>query len=93
MRMLSSVSRTGLLRPFSSNFRLFASTCSISRDGKKLNVQCDGEAERRYHGVWLRHNCRCPVCLSPSTNQNIVHYSSLIDLKIKDATLKGINLL
>ena len=42
------------------------------------------------HGVWLRHNCRCSVCLSPFTNQNIVHHSSLIDLTIKDATLKGI---
>ena len=88
--MFSLFSRTGLLRPFSSTFRLFASTCSISRDGKKLNVQCDGEAEKRYHGVWLRHNCRCSVCLSPFTNQNIVHHSSLIDLTIKDATLKGI---
>ncbi len=63
-----------LLFPFSSTFELFVST-------KKLNVQCDGEAEMRYHGVWLRHNCRCPVCLSPD-NQNVVHHSSLIDLKI-----------
>ena len=87
------ISRTALLRPFSSPFGLFAafaSTCSLSRDGKKLNLQCDGEAERRYHGVWLRHNCTCPICLSSSTKQTIVHHSSLIELTIKDATLKGI---
>ena len=85
-RLLGLRSSLSLLSSF---HRFASSTCSISKDGKKLNLQCDGEEERRYHGVWLRHNCRCTACLSPSTKQNIVHHSSLMDLKITDATLKG----
>ena len=93
--MFSVINKISLLtvRPLAGSFKnglvQYASTCSVSKDGKKLNLYCDGEPERRYHGTWLRYNCRCPVCLSPSTNQNIVHYSNLVDLTIKDASLKG----
>ena len=79
-----------------SFYRLFSigslrpASCSIIEDGKKLKLHCDGEVERRYHGVWLRHNCRCPECLPPAFQQNIVHHSHLVDLKIIDATVKGI---
>ena len=72
--------------------RVTASTAvSVSQDGKRISLAVDGEPERRYHGVWLRHNCRCPQCLSVHTNQNIVHHSELMDLSIKEATVNDGN--
>ena len=63
---------------------------SIIEDGKKMKLLCgEHEPERRYHGVWLRHNCRCPQCLSPSTNQNVVPYENLIDLEITNVFVEG----
>lgn len=66
--------------------------CSVSEDGKKLTLSCndEGNSERRYHGVWLRHNCRCPQCLSTSSHQNVVGYKNLIDLRITFARIEGI---
>ena len=65
--------------------------CRIIEDGKKIKLQCAGEnePERRYHGVWLRHNCRCPQCLSSSTNQNIVPHENLMDLKVTHVYTEG----
>ncbi|XP_019850396.1 PREDICTED: uncharacterized protein LOC105312230 [Amphimedon queenslandica] len=59
----------------------------LLQDGKKIRLSVEGEPERRYHGVWLRHNCRCPKCLVVSSNQNIVHHSKLVDLSIKEASV------
>ena len=68
-------------------------SCCITEDGKKLKLYSDAdEPERRYHGVWLRHNCRCPQCLSATANQNVVGYENLINLKITSAQIKGIQL-
>ena len=80
---------THLLRSLPLVFpRVTASTAvSVSQDGKRISLAVDGEPERRYHGVWLRHNCRCPKCLNVTSNQNIVHHSELIDLSIKEATV------
>ena len=69
--------------------KLFSASCDVSTDGKKLKLACDDDPERRYHGVWLRHNCRCSVCLPLSSQQNIVHHSNLVDLKITNANIKG----
>ena len=80
---------THLLRSLPLVFpRVTASTVvSVSQDGKRISLSVDGEPERRYHGVWLRHNCRCPQCLNVTSNQNIVHHSELMDLSIKEATV------
>ncbi len=83
---------SALSRFFSNSVcKLFAvsASCDVSTDGKKLKLACDDDPERRYHGVWLRHNCRCSVCLPLSSQQNIVHHSNLVDLKITNATIKG----
>ena len=62
----------------------------VSKDGKKLKLLCEGEQERRFHGVWLRHNCRCPVCTSVHTNQTIVNPKDLVKgLKVESAHLDG----
>ncbi|XP_003385459.1 PREDICTED: uncharacterized protein LOC100633127 [Amphimedon queenslandica] len=76
----------GLSLPLLSVSR-YSSAVSVSQDGKKIRLSVEGEPERRYHGVWLRHNCRCPKCLIVSSNQNIVHHSELVDLHIKEASL------
>ncbi len=76
---------------FQRSFHAQSAYCRIIEDGKKIKLQCAGEnePERRYHGVWLRHNCRCPQCLSSSTNQNIVPYENLIDLKVTHVRTEG----
>ena len=62
----------------------------MSEDGCKLKLLCEGEQERRFHGVWLRHNCRCPVCTSVHTNQTIVNPKDLNkDLKVESADIVG----
>ena len=65
----------------------YSNAVSVSQDRKKIRLSVEGEPERRYHGVWLRHNCRCPKCLIVSSNQNIVHHSELVDLRIKEASV------
>ena len=83
---------TGLRnRLFSSSSSFLQAVCnaSVSEDGKKLKLLCDGELERRYHGVWLRHNCRCPECFPAYSQQNIVHHSHLVDLKLTNAKVEG----
>lgn len=63
---------------------------AVTEDKKKLAIQCEGEEERRFHGVWLRHNCRCPICTSPNTGQTIVSPRLLVkDLKLETADIKG----
>ena len=80
-----------------SSFRYFHSTVtvkgtsvSVAEDGKKLYLWIDEEPERRYHSVWLKHNCQCPKCLSPFTDQVVVPVASLtLDTKITSAEIIG----
>ena len=70
--------------------RQAATSLSITEDGKKLNLLVDGEPERKYHSIWLRHNCQCPQCFSKASHMNMVHPSELAtDIKVKSAQLKG----
>lgn len=49
-----------------------------------------GNAQEDYfHGVWLRDNCHCPLCLNDDVNQNTVDYAQLDDPSIIGATLNG----
>ena len=79
------------VRYCSLSYSTLASSCNtlVTEDGKKLHLVCDGEQERRYHGIWLRHNCRCPECLPVYSQQNIVHHSHLVDLKLANAKVEG----
>ena len=40
--------------------------------GKKIRVTWSDGEESTYHAVWLRHNCRCPECWDPVTEQTLV---------------------
>lgn len=66
-----------------------SASVAVIDEGSKLQLRLDDEPDRRFHSVWLRHNCRCTVCLSVSSDQNIVHHSQLVDVVIKDAKIHG----
>ena len=63
----------------------------VSGDKRKLTLLCQGEQlERRFHGLWLRHNCHCPVCTSAHTGQTIVDPKYLFkNLKVESASISG----
>ena len=63
---------------------------TVSEDKRKLTLQCGGEQERRFHGIWLRHNCRCPVCTSVHSNQTTVEFKNLVrDIQVESANISG----
>ena len=62
---------------------------TVSEDKRKLTLQCGGEQERRFHGIWLRHNCRCPVCYSHNDNMSRVSYKQLDGVELVCAHVKG----
>ena len=65
---------------------------SIAEDGKKLQLLIEGEPERRYHSIWLRHNCQCPQCFSHDVYMSQVHPNELsTDIKVESVELKGKN--
>ena len=65
---------------------------STADDGKKLKLICKKDGEMRYHGVWLRHNCRCPECYAHAAHNTTVRPEHLTgDNKILAAELKGSN--
>ena len=59
----------------------------VSDDRKSLKLFCEGEQERRFHGLWLRHNCRCSSCTAIHHN-----WKSIVDgknIKVKSASVEG----
>ena len=63
---------------------------TVSEDKKKLKLCCEGEHERQFHGLWLRHNCRCCDCTLPHANQTAVSAEHLTrDIRLKSALLQG----
>ena len=65
-------------------------TVAVCDDRRKLTpVQFEGEKERRFHGVWLRHNCRCPVCYSHDNYMSLVSYKQLIGVELSSARVQG----
>ena len=63
---------------------------TVSQDKRKVKLLCEGEQERRLHGIWLRHNCHCPACTSVHHNQTIVDPTLLHrDLQVESARMNG----
>ena len=62
-------------------------------NSKGINVEWveGGKTAREdyYHGVWLRHNCHCPLCLNRDANQNMVHSAQLNKPTITHAAVNG----
>ena len=61
----------------------------VSDNKKKLALQCAGEQERTFHGIWLRHNCRCPLCYSHDASMSLVNYTQLIGVELASANVQG----
>ena len=62
----------------------------VSEDRRKLKLVCEGEQERSFHGLWLRHQCRCPACTSVHNNQTVVDGRLLVrDLRVEHADVEG----
>ena len=62
-------------------------------NGKGIDVEW-GESEEKgredyFHGVWLRHNCHCPLCLDADANQNIVDSAQLNNPSVTHAVING----
>ena len=59
--------------------------------GKYLTVAFDNGEQSRMMAVWLRHNCHCPDCVDPGTNQRKV-YAHRLELSptLKSASLEGV---
>ena len=68
--------------------RLYHSA-EATQDGKRVCVSwADGE-ERRYHAVWLRHNCKCPQCWDDGFSSPLVYHDSLRNVKIISSEAAG----
>ncbi len=63
----------------------------LTGDSSKLELLAEGEEKKRaYHGVWLRHNCRCPECYSAPTNTTKLNITDVYHCKeIKSARING----
>ena len=66
---------------------------SVNTQDNKMRVMCEGEeeGEMRYHGVWLRHNCRCPQCYDHSAHNTLVrpHQLKGYNTHIEKVSVKG----
>ena len=60
--------------------------------GKKLCVSWEGDDDRDpvFHGVWLRHNCQCPLCLSSSGQKTLDKVHLDPKLTIVETSLQGL---
>lgn len=63
---------------------------SVSDNGRNLSFSCSSEEkERRFHPVWLRHNCHCSQCLQFRAQKTIPAEDLSRDLKISAANVEG----
>ena len=64
---------------------------SPANSGKHLLVRWDNGEESKLLSQWLRFNCQCPECVSPSTNQRTLYADKLLPWpRICSATIKGL---
>ena len=60
-------------------------------DSAGVNVEWTEREEDYFHGVWLRHNCHCPLCIDEDSNQKIVDIAHLDDPAVTHAAVNGEN--
>ena len=51
-------------------------------DGKKLRKDF-------FHGIWLRHNCQCPLCYNIHSDQHTVEADELPNVRVTGAEVNG----
>ena len=63
---------------------------SPANSGKHLVVKWDNGEESKLISQWLRFNCQCPECVSPSSNQRMVYADKLVFWpRISSSTIRG----
>ena len=63
---------------------------SPANSGKYLLIRWDNGEESKLLSQWLRFNCQCPECVSPSSNQRMLYADKLLSWpKISSSTIKG----
>ena len=77
-------------------FLTYAPTASAVRvvNSKGINIEWTEREEGisdYFHGVWLRHNCHCSLCLDQDSNQKIVDITHLDDPTVTHAAVNGEN--
>ena len=64
---------------------------SPTNSGKHLFIRWDNGEESKLLSQWLRFNCQCPVCVSPSSNQRMLYADKLLSWPtISSATVRGL---
>ena len=68
---------------------------SINVVDKGVNVswgENSGDEFRKdfFHGIWLRHNCQCPLCYNTHSDQYIVQADELPNVRVTQAEVNGI---
>ena len=93
VRWLYGASTTSTAQPRQQPENATPAQVAVSEDRRKLTLQFEGEQERRFHGIWLRHNCRCPVCYSHDNYMSLVSYKQLIGAELSSARVQGAQLI
>ncbi len=52
-------------------------SATINTQDNKMKMLFNEADEMRYHGVWLRHNCRCPLCYDHAAQNSLVRPNHL----------------
>lgn len=61
----------------------------VMEEKEKISVFWEDNMEAAFYPLWLRHNCQCPLCCQPQTEQKLI---KLVDLLKCNACLE-INIL
>lgn len=75
-------------------YRFSTATTSVSIADKGINIdwaEGDGKKLRKdfFHGIWLRHNCQCPLCYNVHSDQYIVEADALPNVRVTRAEVNG----
>ena len=56
-------------------------------DCEGIEISWDDKQKDYYHGIWLRHNCQCPLCLEENSGQKTVEPIELVNSRVTKATV------
>ena len=61
-------------------------------DHEGIQISWNDKHKHYYHSVWLRHNCRCPLCLADHSEQKTVEPMELVNSRVTKASTRYIEL-
>ena len=64
----------------------------VNIDWRKSDREQSGEQPVRgsfFHGIWLRHNCHCPLCYNLHSDQFTVEADELPNVRVTQAKVNG----